>query len=99
MKDFDLLIKLPRNISYAEWRAAPKYHSKELKERWKLTKTLRKLVYERDGYKCKLCGSDTNLSIDHIIPISKGGKTEINNLQTLCISCNKKKANKIYGKN
>ena len=35
------------------------------------------------------------LEVDHIIPISKGGKTEPDNLQTLCWKCNRTKSNKI----
>ena len=55
---------------------------------------LRFLVMKRDNFKCQLCGASpaTNpsviLHIDHIIPFSKGGKTKIDNLQTLCSSCN-----------
>lgn len=48
---------------------------------------LRHVVYQRDNYKCKECGAtneEIKLEIDHIIPFSKGGKTELENLQTLC---------------
>jgi 5-methylcytosine-specific restriction endonuclease McrA len=34
------------------------------------------------------------LEVDHIKPISKGGKTVLNNLQTLCMDCNRGKSNK-----
>ncbi|WP_294755493.1 HNH endonuclease signature motif containing protein, partial [uncultured Ruminococcus sp.] len=34
------------------------------------------------------------LEVDHIIPIAKGGKTEANNLQTLCWRCNREKGKK-----
>jgi len=46
--------------------------------------------------KCNYCGSVNNLQVDHIHPISKGGKTELNNLQVLCRSCNSSKGNRIY---
>lgn len=51
-------------------------------------------VFKRDNFKCCICGAspakDINieLHIDHIIPWSKGGETEIDNLQTLCSRCN-----------
>lgn len=43
---------------------------------------------------CALCGEDKTPSIDHIIPISKGGSDDLSNLQVLCSSCNSKKGNK-----
>jgi 5-methylcytosine-specific restriction endonuclease McrA len=43
---------------------------------------------------CFFCGSRENISIDHIIPISRGGYHGIGNLQTLCKSCNSSKHNK-----
>ena len=54
----------------------------------------RNKIFERNNHKCVKCGSDKDLHIDHIIPFSKGGKTEENNLQTLCKVCNLKKRNK-----
>jgi ribosomal protein L24E len=55
---------------------------------------LRWKVYQRDGYACKNCGSMVSLTIDHIIPESKGGTTTEENLQTLCKKCNIKKGAK-----
>lgn len=52
---------------------------------------LRKAVFERDGYRCKHCNSHIDLCADHIHPESKGGETVLENLQTLCRSCNSKK--------
>ena len=43
---------------------------------------------------CMGCGSLTNQTIDHVIPISKGGTHSIGNLQTLCASCNSSKHTK-----
>ena len=55
---------------------------------------MRFAIYNRDGYRCCKCGRKTNdLEIDHIMPISKGGKTHPDNLQTLCKKCNKEKSN------
>ena len=52
---------------------------------------VRNSIFERDGNKCVLCASTDNLQLDHIVSLSKGGKTEENNLQTLCEECNKVK--------
>lgn len=55
---------------------------------------LRKMILERDSYTCQHCGSTTDLAVDHIVPEVWGGKTIPENLQTLCRSCNCKKADK-----
>lgn len=55
---------------------------------------LKEEILERDHY-CVKCGSFDNLEIDHIIPVSKGGSSEKENLQILCKTCNKKKAAKM----
>lgn len=52
---------------------------------------IKELVYKLHGKSCLCCGTDKNLSLDHIIPIHKGGKNEIDNLQPLCKPCNSKK--------
>lgn len=41
---------------------------------------------------CELCGETENLVIDHIMPLSQGGSNDIDNLRTLCSSCNTKEA-------
>ena len=62
-------------------------------ERAKVTNSLKRFIKNRDGHRCKKCGSTNNLEIDHIIPISKGGKSSSDNLQTLCHRCNQNKGN------
>jgi len=55
---------------------------------------VRKYVFERDRYQCQSCGKtqlETQLSIDHIIPLARGGQNDISNLQTLCCPCNRQK--------
>ena len=70
-------------------------------ERGKVSNALRFEIYARDNYRCQKCGCTQNenyLEIDHIFPISKGGKTVRSNLQTLCRSCNGIKSNNVeYG--
>lgn len=55
---------------------------------------LRTQVYERDLYRCVHCGTHIGLSIDHIIPTSKGGLSVYDNLQTLCRPCNSRKGDR-----
>lgn len=62
----------------------------------KIPEAIRLFVYERDGWACLHCGATANLSLDHIYPWSLGGPDEIDNLQTLCRSCNSKKGARIH---
>jgi hypothetical protein len=48
-------------------------------------------VWKRDGGKCRHCGGTDHVEIDHVIPISRGGTGDIENLQLLCRKCNRKK--------
>ena len=52
---------------------------------------LRWAVFRRDGYSCISCGSEYDLSVDHIYPVSRGGGNDPDNLQTLCRTCNSRK--------
>lgn len=52
---------------------------------------LRRAIYERDEYRCVYCGSDRDLTCDHVVPVSKGGATTLENLATACRPCNSKK--------
>ena len=72
------------------------YHSKN--QRKLMTRELRERIMRRDNYTCKICGKympdEVGLHIDHIIPVSKGGKSIEQNLQVLCSKCNGHKSNK-----
>lgn len=73
------------------------YHSKD--QRKLLTKELRQKIMIRDNYTCQICGKympdGVGLHIDHIIPVSKGGKSVESNLQVLCSKCNGSKSNRL----
>lgn len=66
-----------------------------------MTSKLREEIKIRDNYICQNCELSANkeknllLEIDHIIPLSKGGITSKDNLQTLCRKCNRSKGSKI----
>ena len=64
-------------------------------ERGRVSNKMRFSIYERDGHRCKKCGATRNLEVDHIFPISKGGKSTYDNLQTLCHKCNTLKSNTV----
>jgi len=66
-----------------------------------MTKKLREFIKKRDNYTCQTCGASIAdqslllLEVDHIIPVSKGGLSTEDNLQTLCWKCNRTKSDKI----
>lgn len=70
-----------------------------------MTQSLRTEIKERDEYTCQCCHNSTNkepnllLEIDHIVPLSKGGMSTKDNLQTLCWRCNRSKGSKLIGEN
>ena len=54
----------------------------------------RQNIYARDRYRCQYCGArfaTEDLTYDHVIPKSRGGKTQWKNIVTCCIDCNRKK--------
>ena len=57
-------------------------------------KANRTRIYKRDNHECAYCGSKKQLTLDHIMPKSRGGKNDWNNLVTCCFKCNLKKGNK-----
>lgn len=65
--------------------------------RQRIPQEVRSAVFVRDGYKCRHCGSNWILEIDHIVPHSRGGSSDISNLQTLCKKCNIRKSNRFVG--
>jgi CRISPR/Cas system-associated protein Cas10 (large subunit of type III CRISPR-Cas system) len=64
-----------------------------------MTSSKRYDIMRRDGFKCKLCGRSAdegaNLEVDHILAVSRGGKSIDSNLRTLCRECNQGKKAKI----
>ena len=52
-------------------------------------------VFLRDKFTCQYCGSKNELTFDHLLPRSKGGKTDWNNVVTACTCCNVKKGGRL----
>lgn len=55
---------------------------------------MRKILINAQS-ECNICGKKDSLVIDHVIPISKGGKNVTSNVQVLCSKCNTLKSSKI----
>jgi len=55
-------------------------------------------VFLRDKFACQYCGSGNELTFDHLLPRSKGGKTDWDNVVTACSDCNVKKGGRLYEK-
>ena len=76
---------------------------------WQSTPTFKRAVMIRDNFTCVFCGVECitknkhgvtipalgEIEIDHIIPVAKGGKATLDNLQTACKKCNRKKGAKL----
>lgn len=87
----DFLKKHDYNVTFNQYHAVD--------QRKVLTKALRDKIKKRDKYTCVLCGKEMHdgvgLQIDHIIPISRGGKSIAENLRVLCSNCNLGRGNKL----
>lgn len=85
-------------------------HTLSQKIRWRksaagqralMTSSLRALIKHRDNHTCCICSISVArephllLEVDHIIPVSRGGMSTPDNLQTLCWKCNRTKSNKV----
>jgi 5-methylcytosine-specific restriction endonuclease McrA len=58
-------------------------------------KITRRAVFARDGWTCQYCGSRSNLTVDHVIPRSKGGSSSWENIVASCAPCNRRKGDRL----
>lgn len=57
---------------------------------------LRQRIFTRDGFTCSYCGAHgVKLECDHIVPVSRGGTSDEDNLTTACFRCNRSKRSKM----
>lgn len=70
--DFPSIIRLHRYVNLPYKKVALSRHN----------------IFKRDGYKCVYCGSRENLTLDHVVPRSRGGRDSWHNLVTACQKCN-----------
>jgi 5-methylcytosine-specific restriction endonuclease McrA len=58
-------------------------------------KITRRAVFARDGWACQYCGARTSLTVDHVIPRSKGGGSSWENIVASCAPCNRRKGDRL----
>ena len=84
--------------AFSKIKELQSYEQQKQRERSKMSESLRYDILKRDGFRCTICGASSRdgvkLHVDHIIPISKGGRSEEANLRTLCSRCNLGKKDK-----
>ncbi len=70
---------------------------KRVNKKWKPPRFRKKVLFNRDSWKCQFCGvklCSNTITIDHVMPSSRGGELSWSNCVSACKSCNKKKANR-----
>lgn len=96
--DKEQIAKIDRSVNrskaYREYINSYEYR-KRIAKQYTSNRKIRATVFDRDGKVCKHCGGTTSLSLDHIVPVSRGGGNTLENIQVLCKPCNSKKGNKI----
>ena len=63
--------------------------------RGEVRKVSRRAVLARDSHRCQYCGSHSHLTIDHVIPRSRGGSSSWDNIVTSCAPCNARKGDRL----
>lgn len=100
---FEALLAIQRGAKLEELDVAPdnsaiklsKNLEKESKRSRTISQEVKDKVWNRDGGKCVICGSNELIEFDHIIPFSRGGANTYRNIQILCQSCNRSKSDSI----
>lgn len=90
--DTGCLVRSPSRVI-----AVPAYIRLTLTSReriWKIPPVNRREVLRRDHHTCQYCGSNKRLTLDHVIPVSKGGQHTWNNVVTACERCNQHKSDR-----
>lgn len=83
----NMVIKAPAVIRLLKYVRIP----------YKTVRFSRRNVLLRDGCRCQYCGKEFTssfLTLDHVVPLSQGGKTQWDNVVTACKTCNVKKGNR-----
>ncbi len=63
--------------------------------RFQARRITRRAVFARDGYRCQYCGTTSRLTVDHVLPRSRGGESTWDNIVTACAPCNLEKGDRL----
>jgi len=72
-------------------------HYVKMHRNHRTVKLSRTNLFTRDNFRCQYCGiklSSSELTYDHLIPVSRGGKKNWDNIVTCCVPCNRIKSNR-----
>jgi|GEM_PF-6863838 len=75
--------------------AAPHRYRERLGLSPKAWRGIREQIFARDGFECTYCGSSDDPTIDHIVPLIRGGTNDFANLTPACRSCNSSKGDRL----
>ena len=92
-------VRLPSEVPSVRERMAAASAPEEPSVDYYNDPTLRGKVFERDDWTCRYCGirvTSETATLDHIIPVSKGGQGTSENLATCCMMCNSIKSGRTY---
>jgi 5-methylcytosine-specific restriction endonuclease McrA len=93
---YDSFVRSARDYHYLPAVVRVKFYVKKLQGAFDRGVPLtRKNVYARDEHTCQYCGSQSNLTLDHVIPVSKGGGNTWENIVCACNKCNQTKGDKL----
>lgn len=85
-------VRSPKCVFYVPQQIRLTFASNE--RLWKVPPVNRREVLRRDRHSCQYCGSGKKLTLDHVIPRSKGGKHSWDNVVTACERCNTTKGDR-----
>lgn len=99
--DSEIVVRQNRNVFVFTLKLSEVYlsgseTSSEILHSRLIPSHVKKVVWKRDGGRCVICTSKTNLHFDHDLPFSKGGSSFTEkNIRLLCLKCNLRKSDKI----
>lgn len=86
MRSENLQLVLPHVIRLSAYVKVPRGDGRRIS---------RRAVLSRDRYRCQYCGSTRHLTLDHVLPKSRGGATSWDNIVTSCAPCNTQKGSRL----